>query len=215
VPGQTSFPNSGSSFASFLLGEAHLGRTETIRAVTQNFPYFGFYAQDDWRITRKLIEHRSALRRHAAADEQAGRVLGLQPDASKSRAQQLPGALWFAGFGPGRENTRSLVPGWYGGIGPRIGLAYSPDSKTTIRTAFGRSFSRVTAVQGSGHFAGFIGQWAFQNTSQGVQPTFLLDQGLPAYTLPLRSIRASRTARMWTSGTGRTRPARRKRSSGR
>ncbi|MCC6540254.1 MAG: carboxypeptidase regulatory-like domain-containing protein, partial [Bryobacterales bacterium] len=94
------------------------------------------------------------------------------------------GALWFAGFGPGRENTRSLVPGWYGGIGPRIGLAYSPDSKTTIRTAFGRSFSRVTAVQGSGHFAGFIGQWAFQNTTQGIQPTFKLDEGLPAYTLP-------------------------------
>ena len=39
------------------------------------------------------------------------------------------------GFGEGRENRRSLVPGWYGGIGPRIGLAYSPDNKTTMRAA--------------------------------------------------------------------------------
>jgi hypothetical protein len=41
--------------------------------------------------------------------------------------------------------------------------------------AYGRSFSRVTAVQGSGHFAGFIGQYVFNNGSQGVQPTFLFD----------------------------------------
>jgi hypothetical protein len=40
VPGQTSFPNSGgSSFASFLLGDAFVGRTETIRNVTQKYPY--------------------------------------------------------------------------------------------------------------------------------------------------------------------------------
>jgi hypothetical protein len=184
VPGVTSF-TSGSSFASFLLGQAHLGRTETPREVAQNYPYFGFYAQDDWRITRKLVlnlgvRYDFTMPPTNKRDEYSD----FNPTRPNPAANNFPGALWFAGFGPGRENTRSLVPGWYGGIGPRIGLAYSPDQKTTIRTAFGRSFSRVTAVQGSGHFAGFIGQWAFQNTSQGVQPTFLLDQGLPPYTLP-------------------------------
>jgi len=39
-------------------------------------------------------------------------------------------------------------------------------------------------VQGSGHVAGFIGQYQFDNTSQGVQPTFKLDEGLPSYKLP-------------------------------
>ena len=39
-------------------------------------------------------------------------------------------------------------------------------------------------LQGSGHFAGFIGQYVFNDTSQGVQPVFRLDQGLPAYKLP-------------------------------
>lgn len=184
VPGATAF-TSGSSFASFLLGDAHLGRTETPREVAQNYPYFGFYAQDDWRITRKLvlnlgIRYDFTLPPTNKKDEYSD----FNPTRPNPAAGNIPGALWFAGFGPGRENTRSLVPGWYGGIGPRIGLAYSPDSKTTIRTAFGRSFSRITAVQGSGHFAGFIGQWAFQNTSQGITPTFKLDQGLPAYTLP-------------------------------
>ncbi|MGC4001107.1 MAG: carboxypeptidase-like regulatory domain-containing protein [Anaeromyxobacter sp.] len=56
IPGSTVFPASGgSSFASFLLGQALLGRTETIREVTQRYLYFGFYVQDDWRITRRLV----------------------------------------------------------------------------------------------------------------------------------------------------------------
>ncbi|MEP7366128.1 MAG: TonB-dependent receptor [Acidobacteriota bacterium] len=186
IPGATSWPNSGgSSFASFLLGDAHLGRTETIRAVVQRYPYYGFYAQDDWRITRKLalnfgLRYDLTLAPTNGLDEYSD----FNPTRPNPAADGIPGALWFAGFGEGRENRRSLVPNWLGGWGPRIGLAYTPDSKTTFRTAFGRSFSRVTVVSGSGHFAGFIGQYQFNNQSQGVQPTFKLDQGLPAYTLP-------------------------------
>ncbi|MBL8215630.1 MAG: TonB-dependent receptor [Bryobacterales bacterium] len=188
IPGNTSFPTSGgSSFASFLLGQAFLGRTETIRNVTQRYPYYGFYAQDDFRITRRLmlnigLRYDLTMPPTNLKDEYSD----FNPTRPNPAAGNIPGALWFAGFGQGREGTRSLVPGWYGGIGPRIGIAFTPNEKTTFRTAFGRSFSRVTAVQGSGHFAGFIGQYQFNNGSQGVQPTFVLDQGLPAYTLPPR-----------------------------
>ncbi|MBM3738236.1 MAG: TonB-dependent receptor [Acidobacteria bacterium] len=186
IPGQTAFPASGgSSFASFLLGDTHLGRTETIRAVTQRYPYFGFYAQNDWRVTRKLtfnfgLRYDFTLPPTNKKDEYSD----FNPDRPNPGADGRPGALWFAGFGPGRENRRSLVPGWYKGISPRAGFAYSPDQKTSVRGGFGRSFARVTAVQGSGHFAGFIGQYVFTNATQGVQPTFKLDQGLPAYRLP-------------------------------
>ena len=90
----------------------------------------------------------------------------------------------FAGFGSGRENKRSLVPGWYGGWGPRIGMAYAPDNKSTIRAAFGRSFSRVTAVQGSGHFAGFIGQYSSKIRTTASRPHSTGIRDLPAYTLP-------------------------------
>ena len=167
------------------MGDAFLGRTETIRAVTQRFPYFGFYAQDDWRITRKLtmnigLRYDFTLPPTNKKDEYSD----FNPTRPNPGADGYPGALWFAGFGPGRENTRSLVPGWYKGFGPRIGLAYTPDNKTTFRMGFGRSFSRVTAVQGSGHFAGFIGQYVFENPNQGLTPTFRLDEGLPAYKLP-------------------------------
>ena len=186
IPGATSFPASGgSSFASFLLGDAYLGRTETIRFVNQKYPYFGFYAQDDWRVNRKLtvnfgLRYDFTQPPTNARDEYSD----FSPTKPNPGADGHPGALIFAGTGPGREGTRSLVPGWYGGFSPRLSLAYSPDTKTTFRTGFGRSFARVTAVQGSGHFAGFIGQYQFDNTSQGVQPTFKIDEGLPAYKLP-------------------------------
>ena len=186
IPGSTVFPASGgSSFASFLLGDAYLGRTETIRQVTQKYPYFGFYAQDDWRVTRKLtvnfgLRYDFTQPPTNLKDEYSD----FNPTRPNPGADGRLGALWFAGFGTGRENTRSLVPGWYGGIGPRLGAAYMVDKKTTIRVGLGRSFSRITAVQGSGHFAGFIGQYQFDNSSQGVTPTFKLDAGLPAYKLP-------------------------------
>ena len=186
VPGSTSFPNSGgSSFASFLLGDAFTGATETVRNVNQHYPYYGFYAQDDWRITRKLtlnygLRYEFTQPPTSGSDEYSD----FEPTRPNPGADGYPGALVFAGFGPGREGKRSLVPAWYGAWGPRIGLAYAPDNNTTVRAAFGRSFSRVTAVQGSGHYAGFIGQYDFTSSDQGITPTYNWDKGLPDYQLP-------------------------------
>ena len=36
----------------------------------------------------------------------------------------------------------------------------------------------------SSHYAGFIGQYAFASTNQGITPAFNWDQGLPSYPLP-------------------------------
>ena len=90
----------------------------------------------------------------------------------------------FAGDGPGREGTSSLIPGYYGAVAPRVSVAYSASDKTIVRGGVGRSFGRVTVVQGSSHFAGFIGQYVFSSADAGVTPAFNLDQGLPAYPLP-------------------------------
>jgi hypothetical protein len=184
VPGATSF-TSGSSFASFLLGDAHSGITETHKYVAQQYRYHGFYAQDDWRITPRLtlnlgLRYEFTLPPVHRDDEYSD----FTPDRPNPAVDGYPGALRFAGFGPGRENARSLVPGWYGAIGPRFGIAYSPDSKTSMRAGFGRSFSKVTVVSGSGHFAGFVGRYQFDSPNQGVTPAFNWDRGFPAYKLP-------------------------------
>jgi hypothetical protein len=184
IPANTQFI-SGSSFASFLLGHAIAGGTETVRFVEQTYNYYGFYAQDDWRLSRKLTLNLGLRYDYTAPPfSPKDEYSDFTPDRPNPAVNGFPGALRFAGFGPGTENRRSLVPSWWGGIGPRIGLAYAVNNKTTLRTAFGRSFSRVTVVAGSGHFAGFIGHYRFSSVNQGVTPTFTLDQGLPSYPLP-------------------------------
>ncbi|MEZ5354700.1 MAG: carboxypeptidase regulatory-like domain-containing protein [Bryobacteraceae bacterium] len=185
VPGDTTF-RSGSSFASFLLGDAIGGGTETERQVYQTYRYHGFYAQDDWRLSPKLtmnIGLRFEFTRPPI--DLLDQYSNFTPDKPNPRVNNFPGALSFAGFGEGRENKRSLVPGWYGAWGPRLGMAYALNPKTILRTAFGRSFSKVSVVAGSGHFAGFIGTYRFNTPNNGVTPAFNWDRGLPSYPLPV------------------------------
>ncbi|HEY2933753.1 MAG TPA: TonB-dependent receptor [Acidobacteriota bacterium] len=184
VPGATS-ATSGSSFASFLLGEAIFGRTETVRSVPQLYRYYGFYFQDDWRLSRRLTVNLGLRYEFTQPPVTLNdQYSDFTPDRPNPKVNNYPGALRFAGFGPGRDNRRSLVPGWYGGIGPRLGIAFAPTDKTALRAAFGRSFSKVTVVSGSGHFAGFIGQYVFDSTSQGITKLYNWDDGLPPYPLP-------------------------------
>src|SRR5687767_10849084 len=186
VPGVTNFAAAGgSSFASFLLGHANEGRTETIRFLQQIYPYYGFYAQDDWRISDKFVLN-YGMRYEFTRPPVAGgdQYSEFDPNKPNPNANGYPGALIFAGEGEGREGKRSLIPGYYGSVAPRLSGAYSINDKTTIRGGIGRSFGRVTVISGTSHFAGYIGQYEFLNGDSGVTPTFLLDQGLPSYPLP-------------------------------
>jgi hypothetical protein len=184
VPGATSL-TSGSSFASFLLGDADSGATETVRYLAQTYQYHGMYAQDDWRISKRLMVN-LGLRYEFTRPPftQGDQYSDFTPDLPNPAVNNYPGALRFAGNGAGRTGQRSLVPAWYGAIGPRAGLAWSLNDKTTIRAGAGRSFSRVTVVSGTTHYSGFIGQYNFASTNQGVTPAFNWDQGLPSYPLP-------------------------------
>jgi hypothetical protein len=186
IPGATTLANGGgNSFASFLLGVADTGRTETIRYLQQIYPYYAFYAQDDWRINSKVVLN-YGLRYEFTKPPRAGgdQYSDLSPTKPNPAVNNYPGALVFAGDGPGREGKRTLFPGYYGAFAPRVSVAYSANDKTTFRGGAGRSFGRVTVVQGSSHFAGFIGQYVFSSPDSGVTPAFNLDQGLPPYPLP-------------------------------
>jgi hypothetical protein len=184
VPGSSSF-TSGSSFASFLLGWADSGGTDSQRYTPQDYQYFGWYAQDDWHISSKLtinlgLRYEFTLPPFSLINQ----YTDFSPTTPNPGVNNYPGALIFACCGPGTQNKKRLVPGWYGGIGPRVGAAYSPDGKTTLRVAFGRSFSRVTSISGSGHYEGYGISPRFTSPDNDITPAFLLDSGLPPYRLP-------------------------------
>lgn len=184
VPGATSF-TSGSSFASFLLGNADSGATETIRYLPQTYAYHGWYAQDDWRISKRLTVN-LGLRYEFTRPPVAGgnQYTDFSPTTPNPAVNNYPGALIFAGDGAGRTGKASLVPGWYKGWGPRLGAAFALNPKTTLRAGGGISYSRVTVVASSSHYAGFIGQYSFASPDQGITPAFNWDKGMPPYPLP-------------------------------
>jgi hypothetical protein len=184
VPGATS-ATSGSSFASYLLGLADTGATETIRDLPQIYDYHAAYAQDDWRVSKRLTLNfglRYELTRPPYQPSQ--KYEDFSPTTPNPAVNGYPGGLIFVGTGPGRVGAKYLVPGWYNGWGPRLGLAYALDSKTTIRAGAARTFARSTVVSGTTHYDGYIGQYAFSSTNQGVTPAFNWDVGLPSYPLP-------------------------------
>ncbi len=186
VPGVTNFATAGgSSFSSFLVGWANTGRTETIRYLQQVYPYYGFYAQDDWRMNEKFVLNYGVRYEFTRPPVAGGdQYSELDPTKPNPAVNGYPGALIFAGEGEGREGKRSLIDGYYGAWAPRLSGAYSLNNKTTIRGGVGRSYGRVTVISGTSHFAGYIGQYEFTNGDNGVTPTFLLDNGIPAYPLP-------------------------------
>ena len=99
IPGATTLANAGgNSFASFLLGAADTGRTETIRYLQQIYPYYGFYVQDDWRMTRQTRRQlRSALRVHDPAARRWRSVFRLFADEAESGGQRLSRRLDLCG----------------------------------------------------------------------------------------------------------------------
>jgi hypothetical protein len=171
----------GSAFASFLLGQVSGYSLDTPRYLATMFRTHHMYFQDDWRVTRKLtlnlgLRYEINLAPRVGKDEASD----LDPAKPNPGAGGLPGALVFAGYGTGRQNTHTLVGGWHG-AGPRFGFAYSLTSKTVLRGAATRSFGPITYVGNSSHNLGIIQRITVTDQSQGLNPLWVLQNGAPAW----------------------------------
>jgi len=184
-PGVTDPTQGGNAFASFLLGYADTGQIDTIRFIGQQFYYFGGYIQDDWRVNSHLVLNfglRYDINLPPTGLED--RWSDFSPTTPNPAAGGRPGAVLFAGSGAGRVGTRSLADMWTGGFGPRFGFAYSLHDKTVIRGSYGRLFGQLMSVTGSTHNMGFTLTQTFPSQSNGLRPTYLLNQGMPPWTAP-------------------------------
>jgi hypothetical protein len=188
---ETGLPNStdpnlgGNPFASLLLGYADSGSLDTVRFIGQQWPYVAGYFQDDWRVTPKLMLNLGV--RWEATLPPTGldnRWSDFSPTTPNPGAGNIPGAVIFAGKGPGRVGSRTLADSYWKAFGPHVGFAYSLSDKTVIRGSYALSYGAITTVSGSTHTMGFTLTQSFPNESGGVNPRFLLDQGLPPWTAP-------------------------------
>ena len=68
------------------------------------------------------------------------RATSFNPSATNPGAGGLPGALTFAGTGPGRTGQRAFANPWTG-FAPRLGIAYEINPKTVVRASGGVFFA--------------------------------------------------------------------------
>jgi hypothetical protein len=185
VPGGANTNAGGNAFASFLLGYADSAQIDTVRFIGQQFYYFAGFAQDDWRVSSKLVVNLGfRWDGNLPPTGLDDRWSNFSPTTPNPAANNIPGAVVFAGNGPGRVGDRRLASMWPWGFGPHVGFAYSLGQKTVIRGSFARSFGALQSVSGSTHNQGFTLTQTFTNSSTGVFPTFTLDQGVPGWTAP-------------------------------
>ena len=175
----------GLGFASFLLGDSSGVTINTPRRVGMHWRYHAMYFQDDWRIAPHLtlnLGMRYEFNLPAINDN--AQCADFDPTVPNPGASGRPGALVFCGTGPGRIGRQTIPPGWYKGLGPRLGLAWSLSNRTVVRASAGASYAPVKTIGGSAHFQGFAQILTFPDQTGGIQPVFKLDQGVPYYPLP-------------------------------
>jgi hypothetical protein len=149
----------GSSFVSFLLGNVN---TEYLGNVAA--PWFvrgsaGFYAQDTWKVTRRLsINYGLRWDYLQASHEQRYRTTQFNPNIANPSAANLLGAAEFEGYGAGRCNC-TYEHNYQYAIGPRLGVTFQGDPKTIFHVAVGLFYAQQPSLNypGSGNSIGF--QW--------------------------------------------------------
>jgi len=185
-PGDTNFTTGGGSpIASMLLGHANSGSIDTIRYIGQQWPSFAGYFQDDWRVRPNLvlnlgIRWETTLPPTGENDNWSD----FAPDRPNPGAGGLKGALIYAGNCNGCEGSRSLADSYFKAFGPRFGMAYTWRDKTVFRLSYGLSYGNITTVTGSTHTLGFTLTDTQSDTTQGLQPRFLVKNGQPFWQAP-------------------------------
>jgi hypothetical protein len=138
----------GNGIASMLIGWANGGQYHIDPWSASASKYFGFYVQDDWKVTRKLTLN-----------------LGLRYDFDLPRTERYNRYSWFDFTAPSPlagkvpefpnlkgqfrftdANTRSPIDTDFNNYQPRFGFAYALNDKTAIRGGYGifYTLSRAT-----------------------------------------------------------------------
>ena len=183
--GLLDLPNSGSPIASFLLEQVDSG-SAIFKAIGNTYTRWhqgSVFFEDSWKMTRSLTAN-YGLRweEYLPTFERSNNFSFLDPTLTNPGADNLPGALAFAGFGAGRCNCRYPEIPWHKGFAPRIGLSYSLPRDTVIRAGYG-IFYDMYNMPGWGTSGisqdGYTASPTFSSSNGGMDAAFTLSQGLP------------------------------------
>jgi len=178
--------NANTGLADFLIGAIKTANYEQPQPETGRRNYnLGIFFQDDWRLTSKLTMNLGIRWEYEAPLTISNNIY--------SRINPLNGQLLAAGLQGVSNSLNIQTP--KEDFSPRIGLAYSVDSKTVIRAAFGTFYGTIFQNLGGqlaypgydntnslSQVPGLTG--AGGNLGTGIAQPFTLSQGIPLAPAP-------------------------------
>jgi hypothetical protein len=171
----------GDPFASFLLGQVHTSNQTIAVFPTFRETYTGLFVNDEFKFNDKLtLTFGLRFDYQAARTEAADQYSTFSATAPNSGCGGCPGAVIFAGTGPGRSGQRKFENVPKDAWGPRAGFAYRIDDRQAVRGGYGIYYAHVAFSQfGAQPTQGFSSSPFAPNNTNGIFPAHHLDSGFP------------------------------------
>ncbi len=135
--------SSGFGYASFLLGQVQSLQTAPAADMRLGNHALGFYAQDTWKVTRKLtVDYGLRYDYQTHLKEQYGRMQDADFTTINTKVG-YPGTVKYDGYGPGHCNC-DISTDYPFAFGPRLGVAYQINSKTVLRGGTALSYGTAS-----------------------------------------------------------------------
>ena len=172
----------GNALASFLLGTPASGSVDKAVALSFQNLYGAVFAQDDIKISRKLTLNAGIRWEHEGArTERYDRMTRGFAFGQSSPLQvpglKLQGGLLYAGTG---GQPRGQADTYWNKFAPRLGFAYSLNSKTVLRGGFGLFWSGTTDIgAGTNAAPGFSATTTFVSSLDNMTPLNVLRNPFP------------------------------------
>jgi len=172
----------GLPYASFLLGAVDTAQINPPSNVRFGKQQWGFYAQDSWKVTRKLTLDLGLRYDYSTwYQEQYGRSPNLVPSMPNPTAGGYPGAVEYQA-----TCHCSFAHNYPWGLGPRFGFAYQVLPKTVLRGGFGVEYTGTGVAQVFGAASGNAAvSNVFPPSSNPGAPLMTLGQGVTINGSPL------------------------------
>ena len=165
--GPSSVFTSGNPYASFLLGSMDNLNASAITDIRLGKHALGFFAQDSWKVTRKLsLELGMRWDYSTLLEEEHGRMQSANFQMPNPNLIPADSATPLTGLVVYQKQYNKNYPFAFG---PRLGVAYQIDSKTVFRAGAGLAYATAGGNAGlSGTAADFYALGAPEGTGQGL-----------------------------------------------
>jgi hypothetical protein len=174
----------GFNYASFLLGAVDSYSIAAVADFRQAKKQLGFFAQDSWKITRKLtLDYGLRYDYGTYYQEEHGRAVDFSATTPNPSAGGALGGFLFEGSGTGHCNCQ-FAKNYPFAFGPRVGGAYSLNDKTVVRVGFGVIYGQTSTNPLGVNTAGIVNTNTVGTPGSGL-PAMTLAGGIPTNTIPV------------------------------